>query len=170
MSRAAHAAMLLVGALVAAPPAAAQSSPDAPDANSPAGVEYQLPLQTGRQEGAGRGKPKGDVSHGRGGTRPSSGEPPLFGAGIKPRSTSRHARTHAEHGDTKPAKRGRHKPRGSPRIASSDVPAVTRQPVSAVDSGGAGGTSTLVIVLAAAVVLIGAAAGFGLKRVFSNPA
>jgi hypothetical protein len=59
---------------VVAPPAVAQAATQV-DPDSPAGVEYQLPLDRARQESA-TSKAKGESG--------SPGRAPLFGAGVEP--------------------------------------------------------------------------------------
>jgi hypothetical protein len=68
-------------------PAAAQGQVSRPDPNSPAGVEYQLPLDQARKNAAGQGDAK--PTRGRGG---AASKAPLFGAGIKTASAGRDGR------------------------------------------------------------------------------
>jgi len=75
----------LVCALIAAlvlPAAAVAQSSDRPNPDSPAGVEYELPLDRAREKAAGDDGPRRRGS--RGTERGRGGSAPLFGEGIGP--------------------------------------------------------------------------------------
>lgn len=72
---------VLFAALVLPTGASAQSSVR-PDPDSPAGVEYELPLDRARERAAGDDGPRRRGS--RGGKRGPAGSAPLFGEGIGP--------------------------------------------------------------------------------------
>jgi hypothetical protein len=134
-------------ALLLAAPAAAQS-PQV-DPSSPAGTEYQLPIDRARNEAVGGSS----ASSGSGGS--TSGEPPLFGAGVeKTKAGSRDQKLRTD---------------GNPHtVASAEPDAVARTPgtvrahAPAPDSGGSG----LVAMGGGAlgVLLIGGLAGLALRR------
>ena len=69
---------LVIACALVAPPAAGAQEPVQVDPDSPAGVEYQLPLDQARSDGAAGGG--GGSGPGSGGG--SGGPVPLFGAGI----------------------------------------------------------------------------------------
>jgi len=73
----------LIAALVLPAAAVAQSS-DRPNPDSPAGVEYELPLDRAREKAAGDDGPRRRGS--RGNERGSGGSAPPFGEGIGPPS------------------------------------------------------------------------------------
>jgi hypothetical protein len=87
-----------VAALASASTASAQSPETVYDHDSPAGVQYQVPLERARGEAAGvveQGSPKRSAAHRRPAqARPPSGAvaaSPLFGVGISPRDAGRRA-------------------------------------------------------------------------------
>lgn len=146
-------------AVAAALACAAPAQGDAPqiDPDSPAGTEYQLPLDRAREEaGAGRG---GATGGGTGG--PSGGsarEVPLFGEGVEPSSSS-----------PQPSQ-----PRGGSASASDPATTATAEladaappeTVRAQAPSPDGGGSELVAVGAGAggVLLLGGLAGLLLRR------
>lgn len=70
--------VLALTAGIAVPAATSAQDGSRPDPDSPAGVEYQLPLDRAREEAAGRERDR------RRGTGEGGGSAPLFGAGIEP--------------------------------------------------------------------------------------
>ena len=119
-----------------------------PDPNSPAGVEYQLPLERARQDAAGN-EPAGSAAASaetRGG-----GKTPLFGAGVE-----RSMRGATQDSDTS-------KDAGGARSAAgAALPAVRADAAEASATSDVG--PSILIVLG--VLLVGGIAGFGLRRVW----
>jgi hypothetical protein len=81
------AALAAIAFAAPAPVAAAAKAPHAPaaqapqvDPNSPAGTEYQLPVDRAREQAGG----------GSGGSTPTSGDRPLFGTGVRQKKTRAH--------------------------------------------------------------------------------
>ena len=126
--------------------AAGQESPRL-DPDSPAGVEYQLPLDRAREDAAGEGKGK-------------SGEgksPPLFGSGVtEPEAKPPTASGASSDGSGSAA--GERSPGEAPaRKTAKTVPATSE--------GGAGASVSLI---AAAVLIVGGALGLGMRRVMGR--
>jgi len=142
----------VAASLALVPCAAAVAQEDAPrlDPSSPAGTEYQLPVDRARSQAGG----------GSGGSTGSGSGAPLFGAGVGDddgsgsRATSRGG-TGGDGGDTAP----------NPSVQTDELgtatPEILRTEAPAPDGGGellaiGGG--------AAAVLLIGGTAGFAWRR------
>ena len=120
--------------------AAGQESPKL-DPNSPAGVEYQLPLDRAREEAAGE-------------TQRDSGAPkpaPAFGAGVTESGPSPEG---AGSGGSDEGARERR----SDEVSATDTRAKT---IRAASEGGSGASVPLI---AAAVLLVGGGLGLGLRR------
>ena len=136
-------AWLLAVALVPAPSAAAQGLAPQVDRDSPAGAEYELPVERARNQASG-------------GDRGSSGaaqRAPLFGEGVTPKPRVPRASPGTRGRATRPARRP---------PASTGAPPAVRAQASAPDTTiggllvvGAGG---------AAVLLVGGLAGLGWRR------
>jgi hypothetical protein len=142
-----------------------------PDPNSPAGVEYQLPLDQARKNAAGQGdaKPK----RGRGGAASNA---PLFGAGIKAAKdgSDRGSGGSASGGSSSgkdgsgggSAASGGSGGGGAAEDLGSSRPEVRK---SAVVSESDDGSSTLRTVgIAFGVLLLGGLLGLGLRRGFGQ--
>jgi len=139
---------LAVSLAVAAPAAAKDDAPKvAPD--SPAGTEYQLPVDHARNEGSG------------GGSSHSSGTPggaPLFGAGVEGR-TPRPATKRRHAAGVAPARTKQ--PAGDQTARPASAPETIRARAAAPDGGG--GLLTIGAG-AAGVLLIGGLAGLALRQ------
>lgn len=171
MRRTAITTLLL--AATAAPPAAAQDGVFV-DPNSPAGVEYAIPLDEARREAAGGSRD--------GGGDPSRGQP-LFGKGITrvEGSGSQRAEGSSDQGGSREGGgavggaastdgRGRQQGEGGDDALPDprDVPpsVAGSAAIEAATSDGSDGLLTAGI--AAAVLAAGLAAGFGLRRVLKG--
>ena len=110
-----------------------------PDPNSPAGVEYKIPLDQARDDAA--GKRSGDAGEGKG--------PPLFGSGIT---------------EALPGSRAS---RGSRPAAHEPKPGDARDGrgrVAAAPATSEGGSGASVSLIAAAVLIVGGVLGLGMRR------
>ena len=147
-------------------PAGAVAQSEGPDPDSPAGVEYELPLDQTRKDlsdgGKGPGSGGGDngASPGSAGGDGDDGAAPLFGAGI-----SREAASGGEGGGQNPSDGGRTKsgteaggPSADGEQGDSD-PAVTK-----ASTGDGGFTGLLLPGLVLLVILAGGAMGLLLRR------
>lgn len=131
-----------------------------PDPDSPAGVEYQLPLERARDIASAAGdseRPGGRSSDG-----PSTSSPPLFGQGIR-RERNGEARDSAR--SSRPNREGEApgsslSSEGYARITGNEGSASTR-PISTAGSGSSG---LLLPGIILAVLLLGGALGLGLRR------
>jgi hypothetical protein len=147
------AARLLIVIFVLGLPAVAagQESPKL-DPNSPAGVEYQLPLDRAREEAA------GETQRDSGGAKRA----PAFGAGV----TERRSSTKDDGSDEGSGEAdGGEAEFGKAHFAEADfgeAPANTGAKTASATSGGGAGAS--VPLIAAAVLLVGGALGLGLRR------
>ena len=153
-----------------APPAAAQSGSQ-PDPDSPAGVEYQLPLDRVREETRGEGGSPGrggSAGGGEGGQAGAAGsDAPLFGAGIERAPGAGDGSGGSGGGDREDGGSGGNGGSGGAGGGSGESPFVpsdsnaTKAATAATD-GSSGVPATLVIVLG--VLAMGAGAGLLLKR------
>jgi hypothetical protein len=139
----------LIAASTAAVPAYAERGVTV-DPQSPAGVEYAVPLDSGRGHGGNHG------GSGGGSSQSDAGSPQLFGSGIKPVSSStdpaakpKAARGGGDGGSNSAG--GRSKPRPGSRSSSAVAP---------VAASAAYSTTGPVAGLIGAIVLVGG--GFGL--------
>ncbi len=140
---------LAVSLAIAAPAAAKDDAPKvAPD--SPAGTEYQLPVDHARNEGSGGGS-----SHSSG----TPGAAPLFGAGVEGR-TSRPAAKRRHAASAAPART--RKPSADRTGRPATTPATIRARAAAPDGGGGG--LLAIVAGAAGVLLIGGLAGLALRQ------
>ncbi len=159
-----HAALCVAAMLLF--PVAARGQADAQlDPNSPAGVEYQLPLEQARKNARGSGSPgsRGDGA-GRGGGSP------LFGAGIMPVKASGGAQDRGS-GAGEPASdagsrdsdaRGRGGADGDPESAT-----IGPSTLGGPDEGG-GSAGLRIAGIALAVLLVGLLLGLLLRRGLSE--
>jgi len=136
------AACLLALALA---PAAAAQAPQV-DPSSPAGTEYQLPVDRAREQAS--GGPSGGGS-----TTSASGEAPLFGAGVEPEGDG----AGQSHASSKP-KTGS----GDDAQASGESSAAVVRSYADAPDGGAGALA--IGAGAVGVLAIGAAAGLVWRR------
>jgi len=155
----------LACALVLPGVGSAQDAPR-PDPDSPAGVEYKLPLDQARRDAA----PDRDPARGGGA---ASDPAPLFGAGITPQ------------GGPASGSNGRGSSAGGPDLASKDTPEgdraapsaqtgpqagrVTAKVAPAAAADGGGGTDLTLGAIALAVVLSGLGLGLLLRRGIGRP-
>jgi hypothetical protein len=156
MKRALGTALLL---LLLAPPAMGQRGGVFVDPNSPAGVEYAIPLEQARREAA------GDASVNPGG-RPSGGQAAaqtegqqLFGEGIEPVG-GRGAR--ARNAPAGSGKRGTSSGGAAAEGAEAAGASASTAAVAAASEEGSG--LPLTIGIAGAVLVAGVAGGLGLRR------
>lgn len=140
-------AWLLAIALIPAPGAMAQGLSPQVDRDSPAGIEYQLPLDRAREEAAGALQPE---------DRGADDSVPLFGVGVKP-AIPRTPRA-ATDGATSNAKRPTRKRAG----AAPTTPTIVR--AQAPPPGDAGTGLLAVGAAAAGVLLLGSLAGLVWRR------
>jgi hypothetical protein len=155
MKRALGTALLL---LLIAPPAMGQRGGVFVDPNSPAGVEYAIPLEQARREAAG-------VSVDPGG-RPSGGQAAaqtegqqLFGEGIEPVGDRGTRGRNAPAGSGKP---GKSSGGGAANGARATGASASTAAVAAASEEGSG--LPLTIGIAGAVLVAGVAGGLGLRR------
>ena len=157
---------LLAAWLVSATPVSAKEPPIFVDPDSPAGVEYQLPLQRARQEAAGDADQR---ASGSGSTRA-----PLFGVGID-QAGGESGRAGGDPADAEGAGDGgaggvNDSERGSPGTEGSRP----RQNEKVREGGAAalgaapGSTDAITAGIAAAVLALGLALGFGLRRMLRD--
>lgn len=144
-------ALALISAAVLAPVAAAQTPPASrPSPDSPAGVEYQLPLERARSEA---GVPPSSAP---GSTPPSTsgqgdGTARLFGEGIERKRGAGGAK--ATRADS-----------GAPASQAGEPSAPQRRRVVASVGSGDESDQALMVGIVAAVLAVGAAFGLGLRR------
>ena len=141
-------AWLLAMALIPVPGAMAQGLSPQVDRDSPAGVEYQLPLDRAREEAA------GVLPEDRG----ADDDIPLFGVGVT-RANPRTPRAAAD-GATSQAERAT--PERAGAAAGATAPAIVR--AQAPPPGGAGPALLAVGAAAAGVLLLGSLAGLAWRR------
>ena len=137
--------------LALVPPAAAQNDDPQVDPDSPAGTEYQLPIDRAREQASGRSRSTG-----------STGNAPLFGEGVErpptdERRPSQSATTRSGSGAAAPAKNPVKQPDGEtskPATLQAQAPAPDggRSGLAAIGGGAAG------------VLLIGGLAGLAWRR------
>jgi hypothetical protein len=127
--------ILIVTCALALPAAAAAQERPKLDPDSPAGVEYQLPLDRAREEAA--GEAKGGPGEGK--------RAPLFGSGV-----------------TKPGSRSAGG--GSGEAAGDDSPGEAPAKKMRATTASEGGSGASVPLIAAAVLIVGGALGLGLRR------
>jgi hypothetical protein len=143
-------AAALAFAFAFAPGAAASDDPQV-DPGSPAGTEYQLPVDRAREQ-AGSGS-----NGGSGKKAGSSGASPLFGEGVKPKASGSTKPSGSDSGSatttTTPERR--------PQLGKS-TPEIVRSQADAPDGGGGG--LLAIGAGAAGVLLIGGAAGLIWRR------
>lgn len=136
--------LIVIFALGLPAAAAGQESPKL-DPNSPAGVEYQLPLDRAREEAA------GETSREPGGSQRA----PAFGTGVTERASSK------DRGS------GGASDEGSGEIDAGEASA-TNTPAKTASATPEGGAGASVPLIAAAVLLVGGALGLGLRRGLSD--
>lgn len=158
-------------------PAAAHGQGKRPDPNSPAGFEYQLPLEEARKNAAGGG---GDDKPGPAGARRSGDRAaPLFGAGIAatPKGGDgaadgdggSHTAATGDGAATQSAGAGSTDDAGGRKSGDgSEGPKVAQASLPSADDGG--GSPTLWIAgIVLAVLLLGALMGLFLRRGLGQP-
>lgn len=137
---------LLAIAVLAVPGSAAAAGTVTVDPNSPAGTEYQIPIQTARQQGSGQ----------------KDGQ--LFGEGIKKDGASKPT------GETKRTDSGKSKPKAGdatmPTTTAASAPAPANAPANLTadhpaDSGS--GSAVLIALLMGALLVLAGAGWGGLK-------
>jgi hypothetical protein len=153
-------AVVLAGSCILAATAQPVSG-QRPDPDSPAGVEYQVPLDRARDEASGGDAPTGRPEARSSAEGETAAADQLFGAGIQPRSGSSDAprgEATGEQGRSSEAERPGPgaAPAGSARTAASI----------AADDGGS--TTALTIGIVLAVLLAGGTAGLALRRVLAR--
>jgi len=150
---------VVVACALIAPPASSAQEPVQVDPDSPAGVEYQLPLEQARRDGGGPRSGGG-----------SGGPVPLFGAGI-----TRGGSQSSEGGGAEAADRGggdESEDSGDLGAAGADGgdaagpgAAESRQSFGATSPENGGGSTGLILGgIALAVVVVGGALGLALRR------
>ena len=154
---------VLLACLLLAPGASAQGGVDDPqvDPDSPAGTEYELPIDRARDRARGGG------SGGSGGTSGAAGgQAPLFGEGVEeqaPRSGGESSTAKEAPSEQTPSSSGGADP---PRTAggrpATSTPEVARAQAPAPETGG--GQLATPAAIAAGVLLIGGLAGLLLRR------
>ena len=146
--------LMVAFVLALAPGAIAQDLSPQLDRNTPAGTEYQLPIEAARRQamgGGGGATPAGDGA--AGGSGASQGAPPLFGEGVStpPRTPRTRDRT------AEPETRSAPPPSRRARPPLS-LPAQARAPE------GAGGALVAVGGAGSAVLFLGGLAGLAWRR------
>jgi hypothetical protein len=171
--------VLALTAGIAVPAATSAQDGSRPDPDSPAGVEYQLPLDRAREEAAGRERDR------RRGTGEGGGSAPLFGAGIEPPDEVGEGREPAggeglssggdDDGDGRDGIEGESLARDESgsgdgirpsREGGSPEDPPGAQSSSAAEGGGSGTPVTVGIALG--VLLLGAGLGLALRRGFGR--
>ena len=146
---------IAVALILAIPgPAWAQEDEIFVDPNSPAGTEYELPLDRAREEAGGGGA--GGSSGGGSGAGAATGEAPLFGEGVE-RAASGSAR---DGGATRSA--GTSTGSGEPDDRAAITPPAVHAQAPSPDDGG--GALLAVAAGAAGVLLLGGLAGMLWRR------
>lgn len=145
--------LLLCVMLALAPAAGAQDLTPQVDRNSPAGVEYQLPIQRARAEATGASATPGAAA----------GEAPLFGVGVQqrpPEGTRRATGKRAGSGGARAT--------GADGGVVAEPPLATSTPeivrTQAAAPGDAGGGLLRIAATGAGVLLLGAMAGLAWRR------
>lgn len=160
---------LAVVVLLLPAPATAQEPGVSVDPNSPAGVEYDVPLAKARREAAGRSEGPGPD-----GAR-SPGSQPLFGVGIveaaggSPGSAGARSRSPdagpGDDGDRREAKGAENGGRRSDRSNAGGTPSPGERSTAAIEAASGGGSQPLLTAgIAAGVLAVGLVLGFGLRR------
>ena len=146
-------------------PAGAAAQSDRPDPDSPAGVEYELPLDQTRKDLSENGKEPESGGGGNGGSPGSAGggdggAAPLFGAGI-----SREAASGGEDGGQNPSSDDRTEPgTGGGGPSAGDEQRDSDPAVTKASTGDGGSTGLLLPGLVLLVILAGGAMGLLLRR------
>jgi hypothetical protein len=148
--------LLAVVALALCPAGAAAQGPEVfVDPNSPSGREYELPLESARQQADPRSK-DGPIRHGE-------RSAPLFGEGINSNEQAGGAkasgRSRAGGGDSGP--RGNSSPS---RDDAAGLPQTVRQAISRPPSPGSGGATGAWLIGGGGLIVIGAGLGWLLRR------
>lgn len=148
-------ALAILLALAAPAPAYAQGSDPQVDPDSPAGTEYELPLDRARQEAGGGGS---GGSSGSSGSRGTTDEAPLFGEGVASGAGSENAKP-APKEDTDPdaATTASLEPDGT-----SGTPEAVRAQAPSPD--GSSGDLVAIGTGAGGVLLLGGLAGLAWRR------
>ena len=152
---------------VAAPPALAQRDGVFVDPDSPAGVEYAVPLDQARSEATGTAG---------GGSAPTDGDQPLFGVGIERSSSGSGGGGGAKGsgGSGRSAGTGGGSPGGATpgggNQAGAGEAGGNGASAAALEAAASGGTSTglLTAGIAVAVLLVGLLCGLGLRRILRD--
>jgi len=155
---------VLLACLLLAPGASAQGGVDDPqvDPDSPAGTEYELPIDRARDRARGGG------SGGSGGTSGAAGgQAPLFGEGVEeeqaPRSGGESSTAKEAPSEQTPSSSGgADPPRTAGERPATSAPEVARVQAPAPETGG--GQLATPAAIAAGVLLIGGLAGLLLRR------
>ena len=152
----ARALLAIACVLAPAPAAVAQDPSPRVDRNTPAGTEYELPIEAARRQATGGGDAIAAAGGASGGPAASQGAPPLFGEGIStPPRTPRTPRTAGR--GAEPATRSAPPPNRRTRPPQS-VLTQARAPE------GAGGALLAVGGAALGALLMGALAGLAWRR------
>ena len=155
----------LAVACVLLPAAAQGQEAKRPSPDSPAGVEYQLPLEQARKNAAGEGPgDSGASARRRGKARPA----PLFGAGIAAAKANERSGD-AEDGGAAGSGRGDGGSDGTSggdrdRAESTAVGAATLEDALSSGDGDDGSATLRIVGIALAVLLVGALLGLFLRR------
>lgn len=151
----------VVAALALIVPAGAAAQERArPDPDSPAGVEYQLPLDRAREEASGPGPGAKDAPRSPG-EGAESGASPLFGEGISPAGGEQPDSGSADDGTRGGGPDGDRADSGVGAGSGADEAQPALAQTSAEASGSGGATIALI---ALGVLLVGGLAGLGLRR------
>lgn len=144
-------------------PMAAQGQGKELDPDSPAGVEYQLPLEQARKNALGRSK---DASG-----RERTGVASLFGAGVVPAKTTARGQGGGQDGQQREDSQGDRASADDSRASGRDgdtsvgTAAESLKPSALGAPDAEGGSATLRIAgIALAVLLLGGLLGLGLRR------
>ena len=150
-------ALAIALALAAPGPVHAQSDDPQVDPDSPAGIEYELPLDRAREEaGGGTG---GGTGTDAGGT---AGAAPLFGEGVRSEAGANGAKSPRQGTDSDPATTASVEPDGT-----GGTEAVVRAQAPSPDGGG--GDLLAVGAGAGGVLLLGGLAGLAWRRRSRGP-
>lgn len=139
--------------LALVPPAAAQNEDPQVDPDSPAGTEYQLPIDRAREEASGG---SGSSVVGSSGSSRSADTAPLFGAGVERSRSDSNTKSRSGSGG------------GEPAVSDEQSDTRTRSPktvlsqASTPDGGGRG--LAAIGAGAAGVLLVGGFAGLAWRR------
>ena len=147
-------------------PAGAAAQSDRPDPDSPAGVEYELPLDQTRKDLSDNGKEpesgggENGASPGSSGAGGDDGAAPLFGAGI-----SRETASGVEDGGQNPSSGDQTEPgTGGGGPSAGDEQRDSDPTVTKASAGDDGSTGLLLPGLVVLVILAGGAMGLLLRR------